>query len=119
MNAPLYHRKLQRALDRQGGLYALSDILEQIADGRMQSWVHNNSWAVTQISIYPRRRLLDIVAVVGDLGDCRILHAKLVKFANEMDVDLIASYGRRGWARLGQSLGWKVLSESYLYHKEL
>ena len=95
MNAPLYHKKLQRALDRQGGLYTLNDILERCADGRMQSWVHNNSWAVTQISVYPRRRLLDIVAVVGDLGDCRILNAKLVKFANEMNVDLIASYGRR------------------------
>ena len=57
MNAPLYHRKLQRALDIQGGLFALPDILERISDGRMQSWVHNNSWAITQISIYPRRRL--------------------------------------------------------------
>ena len=119
MNAPIYHRKLQKALDRQGGLYTLTDILERCADGRMQSWVHNNSWAVTQISVYPRRRLLDIVAVVGDLGDCRILNAKLVKFANEMNVDLIASYGRRGWVRLGQSLGWKIKSESYLYHKDL
>ena len=119
MSAPLYHRKLQRALDRQGGLYTLEDIREQLADGRMQSWVHNNSWAVTQISVYPRRRLLDVVAVVGDLGDCRILNEKLVKFANEMGVDLIASYGRRGWVRLGERLGWKVKTTSYLYHREL
>ena len=100
MNAPIYHRKLQRALDFQGGLYALSDILERIANGTMQSWVHNNSWAVTQVSIYPRRRLLDIIAVVGDIGDCRILNEKLIKFANEQNVDLIASYGsaRAGFA---------------------
>jgi hypothetical protein len=44
MNAPIYHRKLQRALDYQGGLYALPDILERIAIGTMQSWVLNNSW---------------------------------------------------------------------------
>ena len=119
MNAPLYHRKLQKALDRQGGLFALPDILERIATGTMQSWVHNNSWAVTQISVYPRRRLLEIVAVVGDLGDCRILNEKIVKFANDTGVDLVASYGRRGWVRLGSRLGWKVKTTSYLYHKEL
>ena len=119
MNAPLYHRKLQRALDRQGGLYTLNDILERIAQGTMQSWVHNNSWAVTQISVYPRRRVLEIVDVVGDLGDCRILEDKLVKFANEMGVDLIAAHGRKGWTRLGHALGWKIKTTSYLYHKDL
>ena len=119
MNAPLYHRKLERALDYQGGLFALSDILERISNGTMQSWVEGNSWAVTQISIYPRRRVLEIVAAVGDLGDCRILHGRILKFANEMNVDLVAAYGRRGWARDADRNGWKVRTISYLYHKEL
>jgi hypothetical protein len=119
MTAALYHKKLQRALERQGGLFSVSDILEEVALGKMQSWVHNNSWAVTQISVYPRKRVLEVVAVVGDLGDCRILNERLVKFANEKNIDLIASYGRKGWARLGESLGWKIKTTSYLYHKEL
>ena len=119
MNQPIYHRKLQRALDYQGGLYALPDILERIAQGVMQSWVQGNSWAVTQISIYPRRRVLEIVAAVGDLGDCRILHGKILAFASEKNVDLVAAYGRRGWARDADRNGWKIKSESYLYHREL
>ena len=119
MNVPIYHRKLQRALDYQGGLYALPDILERISDGRMQSWVQGNSWAVTQISVYPRRRLLEIVAAVGDLRDCRILHGKILAFANAMNVDLVAAYGRRGWARDADRQGWKIKTESYLYHKDL
>jgi hypothetical protein len=119
MSAPLYHKRLQRALDYQGGLFALSDILERIADGRMQSWVHNNSWAITQITIYPRRRLLEIVAAVGDLHDCRILHGKILVFARDMGVDLVAAYGRRGWARDADRNGWKIKTTSYLYHKDL
>lgn len=119
MTAALYHKKLERALDRQGGLFALTDILERIADGRMQSWVHGNSWAVTQISVYPRRRVLEVVAVIGDLGDCRALNAMISQFASEMSVDLIASYGRRGWAGLGGKLGWKIKAENYLYHREM
>lgn len=119
MNAPIYHRKLQRALDYQGGLFTLGDILERIANGAMQSWVHNNSWAVTQISVYPRRRVLEIVAAVGDLRDCRILHGQILVFANEMNVDLVAAYGRRGWARDADRNGWKIKTTSYLYHKDL
>ena len=119
MNAPFYHRKLQRALDAQGGLWTLSDILERVADGRMQSFVRNNSWIVTQISVFPRRRLLDIIAAVGDLHDCRILHGQILAFANEMNVDLVAAYGRRGWARDADRNGWKVKTISYLYHKDL
>jgi hypothetical protein len=119
MNAPFYHRKLERALKVQGGLYTLADILERLADGRMQSFVHNNSWAITQISVYPAKRLLEIVAAIGDLGDCRILHGRVLAFANEMNVDLVAAYGRRGWARDAERHGWKIKTISYLYHKEM
>jgi hypothetical protein len=119
MNARFYHRKLERALDRQGGLYALGDILERIADGRMQSWVEGNSWAVTQISVYPQRRSLEIVAVVGDLGDCRVLHDRVIQFAKDVSVDLISTYGRFGWIREARRNGWKVKAQNYIYHKEL
>ncbi len=125
MNAPprhdsaYYHKKLTKALDYQGGLYTLEDIRERLRDGRMQSWSHGNSVAITQISVFPQRRLLDIIVAVGDLGDCRILHGKILKFANEMNVDLVAAYGRRGWARDAERNGWKIKTESYLYHKEL
>jgi hypothetical protein len=119
MNAPFYYEKLERALDYQGGLYQLSDILERITDGTMQSWVENNSWAITQISVYPRRRLLEIVAAAGDLPDCRILHDRILQFANDMKVDLVAAYGRHGWAPDAEHHGWKIKTESYLYHKEI
>jgi hypothetical protein len=74
---------------------------------------------VTQISIYPRRRVLEIVAAVGDLRDCRLLHGKILAFASEMNVDLVAAYGRRGWARDADRNGWKIKSESNLYHRDL
>lgn len=119
MNAPFYHRKLERALAHSGGLYSLGDILEGIDNGTMQSWVEGNSWAITQISIYPRRRLLEIVAAIGDLGDCRILHGRILAFAKEVKVDLVAAYGRRGWARDAERNGWKIKTTSYLYHRDV
>ena len=119
MTAAPYHAKLARALARQGDLWTLTDILERIADGRMQSWVENNSWMITQISVYPRRKMLEVIAVVGDLKDCPALDAKLVKFAGEMNVDLVSAFGRPGWTPLGTALGWKVKARNYLFRKEL
>jgi hypothetical protein len=119
MTLPIYHKRLARALDRQGGLWSISDILERISAGTMQSFVKNNSWIVTQISVFPRRRMLEIVAAVGDLGDCRALHNEVIAFADRMNVDLVAAYGRLGWVRDARRNGWKIKTTSYLYHKEL
>jgi hypothetical protein len=36
-----------------------------------------------------------------------------------MNVDLVAAYGRRGWARDAERNGWSIKTVSYLYHREL
>ena len=119
MNAAPYHVKFAKALARQGDLYTLQDILERLADGRMQSFAEDNSWMITQISNFPRRRVLEVIGLVGDLKDYRALDEKLVGFAGEMNVDLVSAYGRRGWKPFGTALGWKIKASNYLFTKEL
>jgi hypothetical protein len=119
MSDELYHRKMSRALDRMGGLYHLNDIRTAIDEGRMQSFVENNSWAVTQVTTYPRARTLDVICTVGDLGDCRILHGRILEYAREIGLGLVVALGRRGWERDARQNGWKIKTTSYLYHKEL
>jgi hypothetical protein len=106
MTVALYHAKLEKALKRAGGLYALSDILERIADGRMQSFVEDNSWAVTQISLFPRARALEFIALVGDLKDIEALQEQVLAFARRTACDIIVAQGRHGWAPLAKKLGW-------------
>jgi hypothetical protein len=119
MTAALYHKKLERALKQGGDLYSLSDILDAIAEGRMQSWVEGQSWVVTQIAIYPRRRVLEVVAAIGDLKDCRILHDKILWFAEEMGLGLVSAYGRLGWAREATRHGWTIQTRGALYHRKI
>ena len=83
VTAHLYHQKLARGLDRMGGLYTLNDILTAIAEGRMQSFVEGNSWAITQVVSFPRAKVLEVFAAVGDLDDLRILHDRIIDFAAE------------------------------------
>lgn len=121
MTALPYHRKMARVLDRMGGLYTLNDILTRIADGRMQSFVVNNSWAITEVQDFPRARQLQLVAYVGDLADVDALHEKILAYADEVNASLLSTYGRMGWLREGswQRLGWRLKARSQLYVKDL
>jgi hypothetical protein len=114
-----YHRKLARLLERMGGLFTVQDILSAIAEGKMQSFVEGDTWAITKIAVFPRARLLEIMIVVGDLKDCQRLLDRIYQFANENDIGLVQAYGRRGWFNHPLTSGWKIRTKSYLYQREL
>ena len=118
-DADIYHRKLARVLDRMGAVYTLGDILDRLADGRMQSFAHGNSMLVTQISPFPRAKALDFVAAVGDIEDWRPIHDDAVRFADSQDISLIRAYGRRGWMPFIRDHGWRTLTTNQVYVKEL
>jgi hypothetical protein len=114
-----YEEKLSRILDRLGGLYTVDDLLTRIGDGRMQSHVVGNSWAITEINVFPRARQLHVIAVVGDLADTPALNGKVLDFAREIGVGVVTTQGRRGWMATGHALGWKLKAKSFLWMKEL
>lgn len=113
-----YAAKLDRVLSRMGGIYHTRDILERIADGRMQSFVHGNSWLITEINAFPRARTLDWIAAVGDLPDWEALHDDALRFADKLNIPLIRAYGRRGWFPLIEGRGWRTLTVNQVYIKE-
>jgi len=114
-----YHAKLARALDRMGGVYTVSDILDALAAGKMQSFADGDSWAITQIVDYPRARMMDVLVALGDLRACRRLHDRILQYARDHDIAIVQAYGRRGWMGEARSHGWKVRTTSYLYQREL
>ena len=114
-----YEQKLKRVLDGMGGLYLLDDILTAIGEGRMQSHVVNNSWAVTQIQDFPRARVLNLFAVVGDQPDIPALQEKVLDYADDVNAALVSAHGRRGWFPQARACGWKLKTRNWLWHKEL
>jgi hypothetical protein len=120
MTAHPYHRHLARILDRMGGAYLVSDILTAIAEGRMQSFIEGDSWAVTQIVDYPRTRMLDILVALGDYDECWKLHDRILDYARDHDIGLVQAYGRKGWMPEAATRGgWKVKTTSYLYQRTM
>lgn len=113
-----YHRKLERVLDRMGGFYTLNDILTEIAEGKMQSFVEGNSWVITRIVIYPRAKSLEVFAALGDIEELRVLHDRILDFAAEVGAGVIQAYGRKGWIPDARRRGWRVKARSFVYQKE-
>ena len=119
MTAHFYHRKLARVLDRMGGLYNPNDILAEIAEGRMQSFVEGDSWAITRLAEYPRAKVLELLLVVGRLDEALALQDRILDFAAEVGAGVVQAYGRKGWLAHAQARGWKVKTVNYVYVKDM
>ena len=94
-----YHAKLKRVLARMGDLYTLNDILSALAKNEMQSFVEGESVALTRIAIYPRAKVVEVLAVaLGKSSTKRVscMTAFLI-FASEVGARVIQAYGRQGW----------------------
>lgn len=113
----IYQEKMSRVLRRMGGLYSFEDIMDKIRTGHMQSFAHRNTWVVTEVHDYPRRRVLDILFLVGDIADVHVLHHKVVTFAEGCGATLIRAFGRPGWTIFVRAYNWEAVD--VIYHKEL
>lgn len=114
-----YLTKLKRTLERMGGLYVVDDIRDALAHNDMQSFVEGESVAITRIAIYPRAKVVEVLAVVGKLDEARILHDRVLIFAAEVGAKAIIAYGRYGWLPDAERRGWKVVAENYVYRREV
>lgn len=110
--------KVEATLLKFGGFYTFDDILERVMDGRMQSFAHKDSWVVTQISVYPRKRVLDIVFAFGNVDDLELIHSDVIGFARRLDIPLVAvQMGREGWEPYAKKNGWNRVGS--VFFKEI
>ena len=114
-----FERKLRRLLDRMGGLYAPRDIVEACHRGAMQMHAEGDSIVITKIGDFPRARVLEVIGAVGDIDQLRVLHDRIVAFADKENCSVIQAFGRKGWISDAKSRGWKVKARAFVYHKEL
>lgn len=105
--------RVENLLRDYGGFYTFDDILEHINAGKMQSFAHGDSWAVTQINEFPRKRVLNVVFVVGTIADLEIVYSDILGFVAENDIKYGMANGRRGWLEKAFP-GWKFVSATFV-----
>lgn len=110
-------RQLSKALRLMGDTHSLDDIVAMIRLGRMQSFVHKRSWALTEIFDFPRKRVCQIFLAMGEIDELMVLHDQIAEFAKQHECQLLRSIGRPGWRIFADENDWTLGAQVYL--KEL
>lgn len=108
--------RTERALAVSGGLYTFADIVDAINEGRMQSFSEGDTWVVTQVDHFPRRTVVNITLVVGNLEEAKTILPRVYDLCKQVGADRITGFGRSGWWHHADK-GW--VRTGTLYHKDL
>jgi len=94
------------ALEYCGGTHLYEDIAEGIAAGRFQFWPAPNGCAVTEIIIFPRKKVFHIFLAGGERDQIVDMDESAVEFAKMQGCTSMTIAGRRGWAIVLKTKGW-------------
>lgn len=102
-------RWIEAALEHNGGTHLFEDVVEALQEGRMQLWPAPSGCLVTEIQVYPRKRVLNVFLAGGTLDQLDDMTADVSRWAQAQGCDFATMYGRPGWARVLDKRGWTHL----------
>jgi hypothetical protein len=106
VNLETYRKWIEAALERSGGTHTFEDIAAGIASGHMQLWPAAMACAVTQIVVYPRKKVLHVFLAAGDLEQITNAIADVEAWGRAQGCASLTMNGRFGWQRVLNKRGW-------------
>ena len=100
---------LAQALHHAGDTHKLEDVWALIASGDALLWTTPRSAVVTQIVVFPRRRVLDVWlagSALGGLSEVLGLLPAAEAWARERGIVEVILTGRLGWSKVLRHLGF-------------
>lgn len=109
-------KRLEKVLNIMGNLYTVEDIRYYLRVGHMTAFVNEepSGCIITDVSDYPQKRVLNVVAGFGTIEGIVALIPQLYAHAEENRCDTFYMRGRPGWARVLPKHGYgntKLVSE--------
>lgn len=102
---------IQSALNKGGDTHNFADVVKGIKSGNMQLWLGANGCAVTEIVVYPNKKVLHVFLAGGDQGQgieqITDMHDDAMAWGKQQGCDGMTVTGRRGWKKILASRGWK------------
>jgi len=90
---------IEDALEYSLGTHDFYDIVDGIATNALQLWASDKAVIVTEMMVYPRKKLLHAPVVAGNLEGVEEMTPTVIEFAKFMGCQGITTAGRRGWER--------------------
>ena len=101
---------IQSALDKGGDTHNFKDVVDGIMKGDFQLWLGANGCAVTEIVVYPNKKVLHVFLAGGDQGQgieqITDMHDDAMAWSKQQGCDGMTVAGRKGWKKVLKSKGW-------------
>jgi len=105
---------IEAALEYSGGTHNFDDVAEALASGKMQLWPAPKGCIVTEIVVYPRKKVLNVFLGAGELDQLMDMHKDVIAWSKAQGCVAVTITGRHGWKKPLTKHGWKPLHASYV-----
>lgn len=98
---------IKAALKYTKGTHTIRDIWDGIVTGNFQLWPGEKSAVVTEIQIFPAKKVMHIFLAGGDLDELLEMERSVRAFAVTIGCNSMSISGRRGWVKIFKGDGWQ------------
>jgi hypothetical protein len=98
---------IEDALEYSGGTHTFKDIVDGILNMSFQFWPAPRGCAVTEICVFPQKKVLHIFLAAGEKDQIVDMDESAVRFAKEQGCDAVTIAGRRGWKKVLAHKGYE------------
>jgi hypothetical protein len=98
---------IESALDKGGNTHSFIHIVDGVISGNMQLWSGPKGCAVTEIVVYPNKKVLHVFLAGGKLEQITDMHEDAVKWGKAQGCVGMSLAGRPGWKKALKEFGWK------------
>lgn len=102
-----YRKWIDAALEYSGGTHTFEDVAQGIISGNMQLWPGDKGCAVTEIVLYPKKKVLHVFLAAGDMAQLIDMIDDAAAWGVSHGCQSMTMSGRHGWLRVLGKEGWK------------
>lgn len=117
MNSAEKIRRIEKALRRAGGTHEWPDMQELLIRGDAQIFDNEHGCWVTEVRAFPRKRLLNVWVVAGELPDVMDIQEQVERYGLSQSCERMYATIRPGWKDIYPKHGWK--KDALVISKEL
>ena len=105
---------IDAALSYSGGTHGFDDIVAGLQKGKLQLWPTPRGCIVTEIVVYPKKRVLNVFLGGGELDQILDMHDDVIEWGKAQGCSALTMSGRFGWKKPLKAHGWEAQHASYV-----
>ena len=100
---------IEAALAYSGGTHDFEDVCQAIVEGKMQLWAGDKACAVTEIIVYPSKKVLHVILAGGDMDQILDMQESAEAWGKAQGCSSMTIAGRQGWKRVLADYGYEQM----------